>query len=237
MDRGYDIEGQPARLFVGETPFREVPKRIIGVSSNGEILLWKDKHKGGRCILVANGESAKSADLTRVPRDGPNRVWTIGLNRAWELGDWDYHAMGDQRQFQFHEEMRGDCKALEPLFTTHASGRQIGTRIWGRTSDMKYFSFDATEGFYLNNTITAYGFQLAVWMGFATIYLIGVDAKGRHFYGGDVIGAMKFANQRETLGLFAGILRERRPDINVVNLNIDSHVRVFQKKRFAEVFA
>ena len=227
-----EIVGQPAFLYTGDGPYKEIPKRAIGVSPAEEILAWKDKHAGGRCLLVANGDSAQAADFSRVPSSGPERVWTIGLNKAWLLGKWDYNAMGDQRQFQFHEQERGPVDELDPLFTTHASGRKCGIRIQGKTSDLKYFSFDAVAGFYLNNTITSFGIQLAVWMGFKTVFLIGVDCKGRHFYGGPPVPEPKFSNQRETFGLFAGILRVTRPDIEIVNLNPESAVRVFLKRRF-----
>lgn len=232
-----NVVGQPAHLYVGEGEPIKIKKRPIGLSPPEDILRWKGIHPGARCILIANGTSAQEAQLDRIPREGSKRVWTIGLNSAWKLGKWDYNAMGDQRQFQFYEEKHGDdLSDLEPLFTTHASARKAGTRIQGLTSEMKYLSFDALKGFYLNNTITSFGIQLALWMGFTTIFIIGMDAHGRHFYGGPVVPENKFANQRETFGLFAGILRSLRPDVEVINLNLNSHVRVFQKRRFDQVF-
>ena len=232
-----EIVGQRAHLYVGEGDPIPIKKRPIGVSPPEDVLRWKGIHSGKKCILIANGTSAQEADLGAIPRDGPEKVWMIGLNKAWLLGKWDYNAMGDQRQFQFYEdEVSKDLSALEPLFTTHASGRRAGIRIQGLTSEMKYLSFDAVKGFYLNNTITSFGIQLALWMGFTTIFMIGVDAHGRHFYGGPVVAENKFANQRETYGLFAGLLRESRPDVEVVNLNLNSHVRVFQKRRFDQEF-
>lgn len=232
-----EIVGQKAHLYVGEGDPIPIKKRPMGVSPPEDVLKWKGIHPGKKCILIANGLSAQEADLGAIPRDGPEKVWTIGLNSAWRLGKWDYNAIGDQRQFQFYEDAKSkDLSALEPLFTTHASGRAAGTRIQGLTSEMKYLSFDAVKGFYLNNTITSFGIQLGLWMGFTTIYLIGVDAYGRHFYGGPIVPENKFSNQRETYGLIAGLLRESRPDVEVVNLNLNSHVRVFQKRRFDQEF-
>ena len=225
------FEGQKAHLFTGgPDPPVEIRKQAIGKSPDEEILSFKDKHKGDKVALIGNGESVKKQRLGNID------CWTIGLNHAWELGEWDYLAMGDPGQLRDYEANVGRLDQCKGLFTTHASGRKAGTRIVGLTSDIKYFSFDALRGFYLNNTICSFGLQLAVWMGFTTIYLVGVDAQGGHFYGGREIPEQKFGNQRETYGLIAGIMRCQRPDVEIINLNINSAVRVFPKQRFEKVF-
>lgn len=200
-------------------------------SPREEIEKWKDINKGEPVAIIGNGPSAKTQKLKKIT------CKTIGLNQAWRLGEWTYYCIGDQQQFVTYEKERGSIEQLDPLFCTHASARRHGTKIIGRTSDIKYFSWDlAKDGVFLNNTICAFGIQLAVYMGHNPIYLVGVDATGPHFYGGAPIPESKFGNQRETYGLFAGILRCMRPDIEVINLNLVSAVRVFPKRRFEAIF-
>lgn len=224
------ITGQTASLFLAEEPPKNIKKLAIGKSHDEDILAWKNRHVDEPIALIGNGDSVRKQKLGRIS------CVTMGLNRAWELGEWDYLVMGDQGQIIEYERRGGKLEKHKGLFTTHASGRKAGTRIVGRISDVKHFSFDALEGFYLNNTICSFGLQLAVWMGANPIYLVGIDAHGRHFYGGPNIPDQKFANQRETYGLIAGILRCERPELKVINLNMNSCVRVFPKKRFEEVF-
>lgn len=225
------FEGQPAKVYLAEEPYVPVKGPSRSTSPVEVIEKYKDVHCGEAVCIIGNGPSAKKQRLGKIT------CKTMGLNQAWRLGRWDYYCMGDQGQFKTFESERGDLKQLTNLFTTHASGREHGVKLFGRTSDIKYFSFDvARDGVFLNNTICSFGIQLAVYMGFTTIYLVGIDANGRHFYGGAGIPENKFSNQRETYGLFAGILRCVRPDVDVINLNMDSSVRVFPKRRFEEVF-
>lgn len=226
------FEGQSAGVYLSEEPYvptKPTPSRCV--SPPERIAEWKDINKGEPVAIIGNGPSVKSEKLARI------NCKTIGLNQAWRLGKWTYYCIGDQAQFATYERERGSVTQLDPLFCTHASARDHGVKIWGRTSDIKYFSFDLVkDGVFLNNTICAFGIQLAVYMGHNPIYLVGVDAKGPHFYGGAHIPEQKFGNQRETYGLFAGILRCTRPDIEVFNLNLTSAVRVFPKRAFRSVF-
>lgn len=209
-----------------------VPRhRQVGDSPPEEILRWKDVHKDEPITLIGNGESINAHDLSRI------RGVTIGLNAAWKKRAWTYYCMGDQGQFEEYKRARGPIENLKPLFATH-TGPPHAVRLHGHPMvGMKSFSFDlAHVGVYMNNTITATGLQLAVWMGGNPIYLVGIDAQGRHFYGGPEIPELKFANQRETFGYFAGYLAVARPELKIVNLNINTRVCVWPRQRFEEVF-
>lgn len=200
-------------------------------SRDDELLYWKDKHRGGACTIIGNGESLREIDVGRIGGI------TIALNRAWLLPrGFTYYCMGDPPQFQAWREKNGDITKLRPLFTTQM-GPPHATRFRGLPNrDYRQFNFDLLEGIHLNNTITAYAFQLAIWMGFTTIRLVGIDCYGGHFYGGPPIPEDKFSNQREALGFIAGILRIARPDVKVVNLNMNTKSFAFPRARFESAF-
>lgn len=196
-------------------------------SKDADILKWRGIHTGEQCAIIANGPSVRGLDLSAI------ECTTIGVNRAWMLRDWDYYAMGDLRQFEDYEKARGPITELEPLFTLE-TGPRHATRLLNLPSKSRQFSFDLVSGVYPNNTITATAIQLAVWMGFKDIYLVGVDANGAHFHDEKEVPPKKFANQREAYGYIAGILDGK--GVRITNLNPQSHVFAFPRRLFSEVF-
>lgn len=202
-------------------------------SPNEEIIRLQNLHEGKTLCIVANGESVRKVNLGKI------NCLTLGVNRAWDLPrQFTYYCMGDKKQLEdFRGSKMGKLAYKGWFFTTHM-GPEYATRIRGLPMlDHRRFSFDLTVGVYLNNTITAFALQLAVYMGFARIYLLGVDCKGSHFYGGAPIPEEKFANQREALGFIAGVLHAARPDIEILNLNMNSACFAFPRARFESVFS
>ena len=164
----------------------------------------------------------------------------MGLNRAWQLkertscGDiymrCDYYVMGDMGQFATYIRERGDIRQLDPLFTL-AGGPDHAVHIPVLCSKHRRISFDLTVGVYPNNTVTAFGIQLALWMGCDPIYIAGLDCKGAHFWGGSDVPDAAWANQREAMGYIAGYLggAEDYADVpRVINLNPDSACTAFE---------
>ena len=224
------VQGHAPSVWNGLVPERgRVPGRKIGTSQPEVVLSYKDIHRGEAVCIVANGPSVQTIDVSRIT------CKTIGVNHAWMLRDCDYYVAGDQGQFKEYERVRGDISGLKPLFATPA-GPEHAVRIHCLHDNVKRFSFDLTEGIYLNNTITAYALQLAHWMGFTTVYLVGVDCVGRHFWGGPPIDEKKFSNQRETLGYIAGLLQGLGDPMQIINLNPQSWCWSFPKQAFAEAF-
>jgi hypothetical protein len=193
------ITGHTPQVWDGLGPeITRIPGRKVGASPPEDILAYWGKHEGEPICIIANGPSAKTVDLDKIT------CATIGLNRAWELGDWDYYCIGDQYQFKMYEEKRGPISQLSPLFSG-ADGPDHAIRIQALHHRQKAFSFDLVKGVYLNNTVTCFGLHLAVWMQANPIYIVGLDCVGKHFWGGNPIEERKFSNQRETFGYIAGL--------------------------------
>ena len=204
-------------------------------STKEEILAWKGIHLGETCCLIANGPSVNTLDLSKI------NCPTFGLNMAWKLGDWTYYCLADAQQVAEYQKLRGPISELKPLFSTHA-GPESALRIRGLLSPVKKFSFDLTEGMYLNNTITCSALQVAVWMGFKKIYIVGLDLSGDHFSSGTKqqkeckCRETHFSNHRETFGYIAGLLTGMKSGIEIINLNPKSICFAFPKMKFEDVF-
>jgi hypothetical protein len=224
------VVGHAPSVWNGLVPERgRVPGKRIGTSRLEVVLSYENIHRGEACCIIANGLSVKEVDLSKIS------CLTIGVNKAWMLRDCDYYCIGDPAQFKFYEKERGDVTKLRPLFSV-PSGPEHAVRIHCLHDNVKRFSFDLTGGIYLNNTITAYALQLAHWMGFTTVYLIGVDCIGKHFDGGNTVDEKKFSNQRETFGYIAGILEGMGDEMEIINLNTKSWCWSFPKQKFETVF-
>jgi hypothetical protein len=199
---------------------------------------WKEHHAGGRLLILGNGPSWKQHDLSRITCP------IIGLNQAWRMRDCTYYAAGDREQFEMYRKEHGTLETWAPLFATE---RREDDAIPGadhaiklkphHINGRKRFSFDLTEGVYLNHTIASYALQLAVWMlgDSGTIYLIGIDCTGPSLNGGE-IPQYKHENQRETLAYIRGVLDVARPNINIYTLSMVMTSFAFDRMHFNEAF-
>ena len=149
---------------------------------------FQDKHRGQRCFIIGNGPSLKQTDLTRLRQET-----TFGMNRIYlafpELGfETSYfvcinslvieQCAGDIRQLHMPKFLSWRSRDLIPpdnpsedlifLHTTY-SGPKFAPDVRGRL----------WEG----ATVTNVTLQLAYYMGFDPVILIGVDhtysAQGR----------------------------------------------------------
>ena len=206
-------------------------------TSARDIRSFRGIHSGESLLIIGNGPSCRMYNLVQAIDAGCK---IIGLNQVWRLRAMDYDVMGDSEQYEmFRRECPSAGGYLSTLFTTE-TGPDYAIRVRGLHNDPEHpkrFSFDLTEGVYLNNTIVSFGFQLAVWMlgERGTIYLLGIDSEGSQFDGSPMPPGT-FENQRETLGYIAGVLGAARPGIAVYDLSPISKQRVFERKKFEEVF-
>lgn len=195
-------------------------------------------HTGGKILILGNGPSWKMHDLSRI--DCP----IIGLNQAWRMRECAYYAACDRAQFEMYRKEHGTLKSWFPLFATK---RREDDQIAGaehaikldpfHVNGRKHFSFDLTEGVYLNHTIASYGLQLAVWMlgEVGTIYLLGIDCTGPS-YDGSELPQWKLENQRETLAYIRGMLDVARPNIEIYTLSPIMNSFAFDRMHFNRAF-
>ncbi len=137
----------------------------------------KDAHRGERCFILGNGPSLAKTDLSRLKNE-----YTIGMNRIYLA----FPEMGYQTSFYLSvndlviEQCAQDIQALEmPKFVSWRARR------WLQPQDHLYFLYTTYTGpkfarniagrLWEGATVTYAALQVAFFLGFEQVILIGVD--------------------------------------------------------------
>ena len=146
----------------------------------------RDKHKGQRCFICGNGPSLAAQDLTRLDElhevtFATNRVYKIFPQTKWRP---TYYVSEDPiiiRNIQKEiNEIECDYKFI-PAYLNWYENVDIKDAYYFKmnykdANKVPYrFSENAAKELVGNGTVTITCIQLAVYMGFKEIYLIGVD--------------------------------------------------------------
>ena len=171
------------------------------------LLKYKNIHCNERCFIVGNGPSLRVDDLNALRESnelcfGVNRVF-LGFDET----EWrpDYYVTVDEKLARDGLQGMRRCKC--PKFVRKIYG------VTSYLSDVELFeplvqplegtgfSDEIERGIYMGHTVVYEAIQIAVYMGFSEIYLIGVDMstginyqdEGAHFY--------KTPDRNENLGV------------------------------------
>ena len=174
-----------ARLTLGERGYNaignvyvqwQVSKDPNYQASIHRMLTLKDKHKGQRCFIIGNGPSLKKTDLTLLK----NEV-TFGTNRIYLLFDQigfstNYYVSINRLVI---EQCAKDIIEIRcPKFINwHCRDLISFTRdmMFIRCRPEAAFNTDITKGVWGGATVTFVAMQIAYYLGFDKVILIGVD--------------------------------------------------------------
>ena len=137
----------------------------------------KDKHQGQRCFIIGNGPSLKQTDLKRLKGE-----YTLGQNRIYLA----FPEMGFSTSYYLSvndlvvEQCAGDIQKLEmPRFVSWRA------RKWLQPQDNQFFIHTTYTGekfardirgrVWEGGTVTYTSLQVAYFLGFSQVILIGVD--------------------------------------------------------------
>ena len=146
--------------------------------SRMRISQYHNIHKGERCFIIGNGPSLKQTDLTKLKGE-----YTFGMNRIYllfpELGfTTTYFASINDLVI---EQCADEIAALSiPKFLAWHSNRHFqrfpdDMIFLYTTYTGPKFSYDMTGRVWEGATVTNVALQLAFYMGFEKVILIGVD--------------------------------------------------------------
>jgi hypothetical protein len=140
---------------------------------------YRDKHKGERCFVIANGPSLSSLDIAPLAKE-----YTIGMNRIYLLFEkWGFKttylaAINELVLEQFAD----DISELDIPKFLNWNRRGLFTDDNDNTMFLKLgygvkdkFGFDLTKGISSGGTVTFVSLQLAYYMGFKEVVLVGLD--------------------------------------------------------------
>ncbi|MBI1223984.1 MAG: DUF115 domain-containing protein [Bacteroidetes bacterium] len=183
--------------------------RNIRINTLKEIrfLLWHNKnshnlmkfhniHYGKDCFIIGNGPSLNLFDLNLL-----NDYYTFGLNRIYLIFDkinlnLSYYVSTNPLVVEQNKSDLGKIKC--PQFLPHHSIRSLKNNINNNflfmSSNYK-FNGDITSGVHHGYTVTFVALQIAFYMGFKNVFLVGVDHK---FNQTGNPGEKQFLNENDT---------------------------------------
>lgn len=158
----------------------------IYITDNERILAdFKDKHKGKRAFILGNGPSLNLCDLGLLKNELTFGVNSIFLN--YEHMDYDptYYVVEDVLVAEDRAEeinvYNGPIKLFGNYLRHHGiteSENTLWINVRMRYDDypeFPYFSRNALKMLWTGGTVTYLCMQLAYYMGFSEVYLVGFD--------------------------------------------------------------
>lgn len=142
----------------------------------------RGRHVGERCFIIGNGPSLTADDVSRLRCEytfGTNRIYEIYDRTEWRPTYYCIHDMtvafssrNDINEKIRQEKIKGvDINDICPRLTDEVCIKRLETEF----DPLPEFSDDLEVGFYDGMTVTYTCLQMAVYMGFTEIYLLGVD--------------------------------------------------------------
>lgn len=137
---------------------------------------FKEIHKGKSCIIIGNGPSLNAMDLAPL-----RTCYTFGLNKIYLIRDrvdldLTYHVSVNPLVIEQSVE---EFEALQcPTFLSYRAARRMlksKDHIYYLMTDGETFQKDITRELDEGYTVTYVAMQIAYYMGFSRVFLIGVD--------------------------------------------------------------
>lgn len=151
--------------------------------SNSSLIQFKDKYKGERCFIVATGPSLRITDLDKLHEHNDFCISMNGIYHAFTNTNWRPNAfvITDPILIDWKDiidNMNVDFKFISDnnmdFWKEHHAKNIYRLHIRYSENEQKYSS-DITKGTYSSCNVTYCCLQLATYMGFKSIYLLGVD--------------------------------------------------------------
>lgn len=241
-------------------------KTVLFCGKNRDLMKFKDKHKGQRCFIVATGPSLTIEDLELIKDEV-----CFGVNsciKSFDKTQWRprYLCVSDWRVWErIGAEICEVSKEIETLFLGKSAGvcslgncvqfvqderpsTYLETEYRKRTKKEKkscrlYLSQKPDYYFCDGPTVIFSVIQLAVYMGFSEIYLLGTDCnyQGKDLYSSfaSYQNAPIPDNAEEKL-IFSYIkvkqeLEERKIGVKIFNVTRGGMLEVFERKHLESV--
>ncbi len=163
---------------------KDFPHRIIwklpfqsSLSNKQRIMMYKNIHRGRRCFILANGPSLNKTDLSLLENEitiGMNRIYLMeGVNGF--VPDYLVVADIDIQLWQFTNEYNDVKRPRFYNWNTRKLFDKSENLMFFKESFSPLFQPDFTKRIGAGKSVTFTCFQLAYYMGFSEVFLIGKD--------------------------------------------------------------
>lgn len=144
---------------------------------------WKDAYKGKCCFIIGNGPSLNCNDLDKLKSEicfGTNAIYELFDKTEWRPS---FYCVWDQRFLLQYIDKISELVNLNKIIGIHEISKNpiINDAAYLRIESEDFypslpsFSSDITKCVYEGNSVLYMCMQIAAYMGFSTIYLLGVD--------------------------------------------------------------
>lgn len=222
---------------------------------NKKLDKFKDLHKGEKCFIIATGPSLRMEDLELLRE---NKITCISMNFIWKafsMTEWrpNYY-MAEDCQFLDAYGMDIDKIDSEYMFVGDTSQdfwnkEHKDNMLWHHVSAIYFkdsiakFSKDFSRVCYAGGTVTYSCMQLAAYMGFKEIYLLGVDFSYsnannneiKHFYNENNTGVITYSDIQLTAYKKAREFADQN-GFKIYNATRGGNLEVFERVDFDSLF-
>ena len=188
-----DIKDSPLTRTVlyplGNYKFNKYAQEYAHSDNPERIKKFKNIHEGKRCFIIGNGPSLRTDDLDRIVDEfsfGANKIYNIYSRTKWRPTYYlcmDYLSLSEEITSE-QDKMEAKCKFIN--WQQHNTISQSSDLVFCNFNpryvinfwddDKVVFSEDCSEFIDNARTVSYSAIQLAVYMGFKEIYLLGMDA-------------------------------------------------------------
>lgn len=219
-----------------------------------EIEKFHNIHKGQRCFIVATGPSLRMEDLDTLKE---NQEICFSMNTifyAFDKTEWrpDYYVMSDYRGFGVYGKRLDDMSVKAKFLGDNSEAfwksphdkniycyHQHYEYCYGR---LPKFSNDFSRKSYVTN-VTYTCMQLAAYMGFKEIYLLGTDFSGtsksvykhHHFYAEKELTSVNYT-ELVRAGYNKAKQYTQEQGIKIYNATRGGELEIFERVDFDTVF-
>ena len=162
---------------------------------------FKNAHYGERCFIVGNGPSIKGQDLSKLSNE-----YTFMVNQAMRMPIYNaikpqFHILADPRYYNLNNKLEEDREVIELIKSLSTNPElicffPINAFEFVRQNNLddklniSYFmaantfyegikkEINLAKTIYASPTVIQFGIQIALYMGFSDIYLLGCDMTG-----------------------------------------------------------
>lgn len=243
----------------------DVPQRIcyfwpwgFYAENRRRISTFKDRHKGKRCFIIANGPSLKGVNFDLLKNE-----FTIGMNRIYMMKNKNgfiptYLACIDVKSqiLQIHEDL--DKLDIPCFFNFNLRSKfsKKDNQYFIKDKFSPAFQTDCSKMLGSGGSVTYSAIQLAYYMGFKEVYIIGKDhsynttqAAGKnikadgnesnhfikgYYKPGQTWDAPNYVREEYAYSLSRRIFE--KSGIVIRDATIGGHLMVFEKKDFNSLF-
>ena len=203
---------------------------------------FKDIHKNNRCFIIGNGPSLSIDDLNKLYVNNEitfafNRIFLIFSETKWRP---TYYLSQDEKIFvQSIDDIKkitvqGIFIPRELEWNNHIDIKSIPNAYFFHMktcfeSSFPPFSDNIPKGIYNSNTVAFSAIQLAVYMGFKEIYLLGID----HHFKESINKEGKIVIDHSAKDYFCDEYNKNKKDLYIPNPS-KSTLAFYSAKFFAE---